>query len=93
MSKRILRGRVVSVKMKKTAVVEVISLKTHPKYRKKIKSTKKYKAHHEDLVLGVGDVVTIEESRPISKDKHWVIKTILSSPKTVSLDSEVTQLK
>ena len=79
MSKRILRGRVVSVKMKKTAVVEVTFLKTHPKYAKKIKSTKKYKAHHEDLALGVGDVVTIEESRPISKDKHWVVKEVTRS--------------
>ncbi len=75
--------------MKKTAVVEVISLKTHPKYRKKIKSTKKYKAHHEDLVLNVGDEVTIEESRPISKDKHWAIKEIISSHKSVSVGEEI----
>ncbi|MEK7609055.1 MAG: 30S ribosomal protein S17 [Patescibacteria group bacterium] len=74
MPKRILKGRVASNKMKKTVVVEVMSLKTHPKYRKKIKSTKKYKAHHEDLVLNVGDMITIEESRPISKDKHWVVR-------------------
>ncbi|MEK7077760.1 MAG: 30S ribosomal protein S17, partial [Patescibacteria group bacterium] len=58
MPKRILKGRVASNKMKKTVVVEVMSLKTHPKYRKKIKSTKKYKAHHEDLVLNVGDMIT-----------------------------------
>ena len=76
MPKRILKGRVASNKMKKTVVVEVMSLKTHPKYRKKIKSTKKYKAHHEDLVLNVGDMITIEESRPISKDKHWVVKEV-----------------
>ena len=80
MSKRILKGRVVSHKMKKTAVVEVTSLKTHPKYRKKIKSTKKYKAHHEDLALNVGDEVTIEESRPISKDKHWAIRALSKNP-------------
>ena len=89
MSKRILKGRVVSHKMKKTAVVEVTSLKTHPKYRKKIKSTKKYKAHHEDLVLNVGDEVTIEESRPISKDKHWAIKEIISSRGPVSAGEEI----
>lgn len=77
MPKRILRGRVTSNKMKKTVVVEVTSIKTHPKYRKKIKSTKKYKAHHEDLVLSVGDVITIEESRPISKDKCWVVKEVV----------------
>ena len=79
MPKRILKGRVASNKMKKTVVVEVMSLKTHPKYRKKIKSTKKYKAHHEDLVLNVGDLITIEESRPISKDKHWVVKEVTRS--------------
>lgn len=89
MSKRILRGRVVSHKMKKTAVVEVTSLKTHPKYRKKIKSTKKYKAHHEDLVLNVGDEVTIEESRPISKDKHWAIKEVISFHGPISAGEEI----
>lgn len=83
MPKRILKGRVASNKMKKTVVVEVMSLKTHPKYRKKIKSTKKYKAHHEDLVLNVGDMITIEESRPISKDKHWVVKDVIRPVMTV----------
>lgn len=89
MPKRILRGRVASNKMKKTVVVEVTSLKTHPKYRKKIKSTKKYKAHHENLVLNVGDLVTIEESRPISKDKHWAVKEVILPARKVQAEEVV----
>lgn len=89
MPKRILRGRVTSNKMKKTVVVEVTSLKTHPKYRKKIKSTKKYKAHHEDLVLSVGDVITIEESRPMSKDKHWAVKEVILPARKVQAEEVV----
>lgn len=89
MPKRILRGRVASNKMKKTVVVEVTSLKTHPKYRKKIKSTKKYKAHHENLVLNVGDFVTIEESRPISKDKHWAVKEVILPARKVQAEEVV----
>lgn len=89
MPKRILRGRVTSNKMKKTVVVEVTSLKTHPKYRKKIKSTKKYKAHHEDLVLNVGDVITIEESRPMSKDKRWAVKEVILPARKVQAEEAV----
>lgn len=89
MPKRILKGRVRSNKMKKTVVVEVTSLKTHPKYRKKIKSTKKYKAHHENLVLNVGDVITIEESRPISKDKRWVVKEVVLPARKMPADEVI----
>lgn len=89
MPKRILRGRVTSNKMKKTVVVEVTSLKTHPKYRKKIKSTKKYKAHHEDLVLNVGDMITIEESRPMSKDKRWAVKEVILPARKVQAEEVV----
>ncbi|MEK7500960.1 MAG: 30S ribosomal protein S17 [Patescibacteria group bacterium] len=76
MSKRILKGEVISTKTKDTVVVAVTRLKTHPKYRKIVKVTKKYQAHYTGGDVGVGDKVLIEEARPISKTKKWVIKEI-----------------
>lgn len=67
------KGIVVSDKMAKTVVVSVDSLKTHSKYRKKYKSTKKYKAHDEEGKYKVGDVVEIVPCRPISKDKCYKV--------------------
>jgi small subunit ribosomal protein S17 len=66
-----LRGKVVSDKMEKTVVVEVESVKEHPRYKKRYKIHKKYKAHDEKGDYKEGDVVIIEETRPISKDKKW----------------------
>lgn len=60
--------------MQKTAVVAVSSFRAHPKYKKIMKITKKYKAHYEGEPLEIGSVVLIEESKPISKDKRWVVK-------------------
>ena len=75
MPKKQLQGTVVSNKMQKTVVVEVESLKEHPKYKRRYKVHKKYKAHAEEN-YEVGDRVVIEESRPLSKEKKWkVIKT------------------
>ena len=73
MPKRKLQGVVVSDKMNKTVVVAVETLKEHPKYKKRYKSTKKYKAHDEKNEKKVGDSVVIEETRPLSKDKTWRI--------------------
>jgi len=67
------KGIVVSDKVAKTVVVSVDSLKTHSKYRKKYKSTKKYKAHDEEGKYKVGDVVEIVPCRPISKDKCYKV--------------------
>ena len=65
--------------MQKTVVVEVESIKEHPKYKRRYKMDKKYKAHVENGEYQTGDRVIIEESRPISKDKKWkVIKKITS---------------
>lgn len=76
MTKKTLKGTVVSVKMSKTVVVAVTNLKLHEKYKRRYKSTNRYKAHYEGAELAVGDKVIIQESRPISKDKRWrVIKT------------------
>jgi len=77
MSKKTLQGIVVSDKMQKTVVVQVESIKEHPKYRRRYKSHKKFKAHDQNQEYHVGDKVVIEETRPISKDKNWkVIKKI-----------------
>ncbi|MBW6440567.1 30S ribosomal protein S17 [Patescibacteria group bacterium] len=71
-------GVVVSDKMNKTIVVEVVSLKVHPIYRKKYKVSKRYKAHDEDNIFKIGDKVTLEETKPISKDKKWIAGKINS---------------
>lgn len=68
-----LQGEVVSHKMDKTAVVKVVSIKAHPKYKKNYKSTAKYKAHDEKNEYQTGDVVVIENCRPMSKEKRWRI--------------------
>lgn len=70
---KILKGVVVSDKMDKTVVVKVSRFVVHPKYGKRIKKTKKYKAHDEENIKKVGDNVEIEEVRPISKDKHFKV--------------------
>ena len=66
-------GTVVSDKMEKTRVVAVASLKKHPKYLKFYKVTTKFKAHDENNEYKMGDKVTIEESRPLSREKRWKI--------------------
>jgi len=75
--KRKLEGEVVSDKMDKTVSVLVTVIKTHNKYKKQYKSSKKYKAHDTKNEYKVGDQVIIEGCRPISKDKRWrVIKKV-----------------
>ena len=66
------KGKVVSTKMDKTIIVEVESYKTHSKYLKKYRVTKRFHAHCEDNSVKEGDTVTIQESTPISKTKRWV---------------------
>ncbi len=72
--KKTLIGEVVSTKMQKTVVIRVERKFRHPLYQKVITRHKKFKAHNEKLELMVGDVVKIEETRPISKDKHFIVK-------------------
>lgn len=71
--KRKIIGVVVSDKMTKTRVVAVASLKKHAKYLKYYKVTTKFKAHDENNEYKTGDKVTIEESRPLSREKRWKI--------------------
>lgn len=70
-------GVVLSNKMDKTVVVVVERLVKHPKYKKYLRARKKYKAHDERNLCGVGDQVAIIETRPVSKEKRWAVKTIL----------------
>lgn len=73
MAKKQLKGVVKSTKAHKTIVVIVERSKKHPKYRKYITRSKKYKAHYEEGSFKEGEKVIIEESRPLSKDKHWKV--------------------
>ncbi|MCS7165547.1 MAG: 30S ribosomal protein S17 [Candidatus Calescibacterium sp.] len=70
-------GIVVSDKMEKTVVVKVERNKIHPKYKKVVKTFKKYYAHNEDNEAKEGDKVMIMESRPLSKLKRWVVIKII----------------
>jgi small subunit ribosomal protein S17 len=70
-------GVVVSDKMQKTRVVEVVRIFKHPLYKKYIRVKRKFKAHDEKNKTKVGDKVIIQETRPISKEKHFVIVKVL----------------
>ena len=70
-------GRVVSDKMDKTIVVAVETFVKHPLYKKRVKNTVKFKAHDENNECGIGDTVKIMETRPLSKDKRWILVEIV----------------
>jgi small subunit ribosomal protein S17 len=70
-------GTVVSDKMDKTVVVAVESLEKHPLYGRRIKRTKRLKAHDETNTCGVGDVVRVMETRPMSRDKNWRVVEVI----------------
>ena len=80
-NRKIRVGRVVSDKMDKTIVVAVETFVTHPLYKKQIKKTTKFKAHDEKNECGIGDVVKIMETRPLSKDKRWRLVNIVEKAK------------
>ena len=81
MPRREIIGKVVSDKMSKTIVVAVEVRHPHHRYGKIIKSTNKFKAHDEANSAGIGDVVRIVESRPLSRDKRWELLEILERAK------------
>lgn len=70
---RILKGVIVSDKMQKTAVVEILRLKKHPKYKKYYKVSKRFKVHNPENQYHTGDKVLIQETKPMSKDKRWIV--------------------
>ena len=71
-------GRVVSDKMDKTVVVAVESYRPHPLYKRTVRRIKRFKAHDEQNTCHIGDVVRIEETRPLSKEKRWRVVEILA---------------
>ncbi len=73
MPKRVLQGVVVSDKTDKTVVVKVERRFTHPLFKKTVRRSKKYQAHDETNQYQIGDLVSIEESKPISRTKRWVV--------------------
>ena len=77
MPRRQLQGTVVSDKMDKTAVVLVQRIKLHPLYRKVIRRHKRYHAHDEANDARIGDVVLLEECRPVSKTKRWRVVEVV----------------
>ncbi|MBB4076635.1 small subunit ribosomal protein S17 [Bartonella fuyuanensis] len=73
MPKRVLQGVVISDKSDKTIVVRVERRYSHPLLKKTVRQSKNYKAHDENNQFRIGDRVSIQESRPISKDKCWIV--------------------
>ena len=73
MPKRIMQGVVVSDKMEKTIVVNVERKFPHPLYKKFIKRSKRYHVHDEENQFKMGDIVKIQECRPLSKSKRWEV--------------------
>ncbi len=75
--KQVLQGVVVSDKMEKTIVVEIVLRKLHPLYKKYLTRSKKVKAHDETNDAKMGDTVRVVECRPLSRDKHWRLAEIV----------------
>lgn len=76
-------GKVVSDKMDKTIVVAVETYKRHKLYHKRIRYTKKFKAHDENNQAKIGDTVRIMETRPLSRDKNWRLVEIVEKAVTI----------
>jgi len=89
MPKRILVGTVTSDKTDKTVTVKVERKVKHPLYGKIIRRSKKYHAHDENNEYTVGDVVRIEETRPISKTKTWTVKDRVVAGGTQAIEADL----
>lgn len=88
MPRRILQGTITSASADKTVVVEVERRFRHPLYGKFVKQNKKYKAHDEANEFKVGEIVAIEEHRPISKTKSWMVKGRVGVAKDAKVEVE-----
>jgi small subunit ribosomal protein S17 len=75
--RRVLKGKVVSDSMDRTVVVEVTTLRAHPVYRKRFRTSRKYYVHDAENQCQVGDVVLISEARPYSKTKRWRLTDVV----------------
>jgi len=84
-------GRVVSTKMDKTVVVVVETPRRHPLYKKVIKRAVRYKAHDENNECGVGDLVRMIETRPLSRQKRWRVAEIITKAEVIEIQpKEIT---
>ena len=77
-NRRTLVGDVISNKMEKTVVVMVRTRRQHPRYKKYVEHTKKFKAHDADNSCKVGDTVKLIETRPLSKEKRWRVSEVIT---------------
>ncbi len=84
-------GEVVSTRMQKTIVVQVLRRKSHPFYGRVVSHDKKFYAHDEKNVAHVGDVVRLEEGRPMSKLKRWRLLEVIRRAALVPAEPETTQ--
>jgi len=86
--RKIRLGRVVSNRMDKTVVVAVETPKRHPLYKKSIRRVVKYKAHDKNNECGLGDIVKIVETRPLSRQKRWRVAEIITKGELVKVQPE-----
>ena len=84
-------GAVVSTKMQKTIVVAVEMRKAHPKYKRIMRTTKKFYAHDEHKTARVGDIVRIRETRPLSKLKRWQLEEIVRRSSLAQAEEKAPQ--
>jgi small subunit ribosomal protein S17 len=78
-------GRVLSNRMDKTVVVVVETRRRHPRYKKVVRYKAKFKAHDEDKTCGIGDLVRIVETRPLSKEKRWRVAEVLTRAEMIEV--------
>jgi len=87
---RKLKGVVTSNKMQKTAVVRVDALKKHPKYEKYYRMSRTFKAHDEKNECQIGDLVWIQETKPLSKEKRWAVAVLIKRNVAEVIEAEET---
>ena len=83
-NKKTMTGVVVSNKMDKTVVIKVERRFSHPVFKKVVKTTKKYKVHDEKNECLEGDFIRIQETRPLSKEKHWRLLGVITREKSLT---------
>ena len=90
-NQKIRLGRVLSNKMDKTVLVEVETRRRHPRFKRVVTYRKEFKVHDEANACGVGDLVRIIETRPISKEKRWRVAEILTKAEAIEVKPEEIQ--
>lgn len=85
-------GTVISDKMQKTRIVKIMHLSKHPKYGKIVKRYNRYKVHDEKNVAKIGDTVRIRETRPLSKDKRFMVISVLKKAEMPNLEIKKRKL-